>query len=134
MLCDRCHQHEATVTIAQPVSSESEHYCEDCASIVMQTPRAAHRFGTLFATDHILRVTFREGDVFRLQGFDVVHPTVYGDADRWTGWVVEAVHGSHPDFARLYRPASGFDFHESDITEIFDESSSTRLFEATQVA
>ena len=100
----------------------------------MKMLHATHRFGSLFATDHVLRSTFRHGDVFRLQGFDVVDPTIYGDTDRWTGWVVEAVHGSHPDFARLYRPGSGLDFHEPDITEIFDESSSTSLFQATQVA
>ena len=98
------------------------------------TPRVTHRFGSLFATDHVLRLTFRRGDVFRLQGFDIVDPGIYGDADRWTGWVVEAVYGTHPDFARLYRPGSGLDFHESDVTEIFDESSSAPLFQATQVA
>jgi hypothetical protein len=48
--------------------------------------------------------------------------------------VVEAVHGKHPDFARLHRPGGGLDFNERDISEIFDESSSSSLFQATQVA
>jgi hypothetical protein len=134
MLCDRCHQREVSDTIVHVDGRPDERYCPECASIVMGTSLAAHRFTSLFQTDGVLRITFRHGDIFRLQHFSIVNPTIYGHADQWTATVVEAVRGDHPDFARLYRPGSGLDFHESDISEIFDESSSTPLFQATQVA
>jgi hypothetical protein len=100
----------------------------------MGTPLATHRFASLLATDKVLRITFRDGDVFRLQYFSIINPTIYGYPDGWNATVVDAVHGHHPDFARLFRPGSGIDFYESDISEIFDECSSTPLFQATQVA
>jgi hypothetical protein len=134
MLCDRCHEREVSDTIVHVDGRPDEHYCAECASIVMGTPRAVHRFASVFATDRVLRITFRHGDIFRLRDFSVVSPTIYGDADRWTATVVEAVRGDHPDFARLYRPGFGLDFNEKNISEIFDESSSTPLFQDTQVA
>jgi hypothetical protein len=134
MLCDRCHQRETSDTIRHVDGRPDEHYCPECAAIVFGTPLAAHRFRSLFATDGILRITFSYGDVFRLQDFSVVNPTIYGDADRWTATVVEAVRANHRDFARLHRAGSGLDFNEKDIAEIFDEASSTSLFKATQVA
>ncbi|HEV2046735.1 MAG TPA: hypothetical protein VGQ95_09070 [Chthoniobacterales bacterium] len=134
MLCDRCHERETSDTIVHVDGRPDGHYCPECASVIFGTPRAAHRFASLFATNGVLRITFRDGDIFRLRDFSVVNPTIYGDADRWTSTVVEAVHGKHPDFARLHRPGGGLDFNERDISEIFDESSSTSLFQATQVA
>ena len=134
MLCDRCHEREVSDTIVHTDGRADEHYCPECASIVMGTPLASHRFTSLFATDGVLRISFRHGDIFRLRDFSPVNPTIYGDADGWTATVVEAVRGHHPDFARLYRPGSGLDFFERDIAEIIDESSSTPLFQATQVA
>ena len=88
----------------------------------MQTPLAAHRFGTLFSGDSVLRITFADGDIFRLRDFSTVHPTIYGDADKWTATVVEPVSGRHPKFEKLYRSGSGVDFVEKDIAEIFDET------------
>jgi hypothetical protein len=134
MLCDRCHERETSDTIGHVDGHPDEHYCPECASIVFGTPPAAHRFTSLFAMDRVLRITFRGGDIFRLQSFSVVNPTIYGDADRWTSTVVEAVRGKHPDFSRLHRSGGGLDFNEKDIVEIFDESSSTPLFQVTQVA
>ncbi|MFN7813286.1 MAG: hypothetical protein ACK5SI_11570 [Planctomycetia bacterium] len=134
MLCQRCNKRDATVTNKYADGSPTERFCDECASVVMGTPLAAHRFSTAFSTEGVLRITFTDGDVFRLQGFQTVHPTIYGDADRWNASIVQPVRGKHLDFARLFRPGSGLDFNESDITEIFDEASSTVLFAATDVA
>ena len=134
MLCQRCKQRGATVTNQYADGSPTERYCDECASVVMGTPLAAHRFIAALSTEGVLRITFTDGDIFRLKDFETVHPTIYGDADRWTAIVVQPVRGKHPDFARLFHPGSGIDFNESEISEIFDEASSTILFAATNVA
>jgi hypothetical protein len=134
MLCQRCKKRESTVTNHYADGSPSERYCDECASVVMGTPLAGHRFGSVFATDGVLRVTFSDGDVFRLQDFDTVDPTIYGNADQWIATIVQPVGGKRPNFARLFRPGSGLQFKESDIVEIFDEASFTILFAATNVA
>lgn len=110
--------------------------CAECGSQLCRTPLPAHRFANYFDIPdvRVLRISFTCGDVFRLCGFLTVDPSIYGDPDRWTATVVEAVRGTHPDFARLFRPNSGLDFNESDITEIFDEASVTIVFRATSVA
>jgi hypothetical protein len=141
MLCSHCHQREVTVThfapnAAAPTKPLIDAVCAECASELYGTPLPAHRFVEHFdiSDDCILRISFTGGDVFRLSGFGTVDPSIYGDTDRWTATVVEAVRGAHHDFARLYRPGSGLDFNESDITEIFNESSSTILFRSHNVA
>ena len=128
MLCQRCKNREATVTNHYADGTPTERYCDECASVVMGTPLAAHRLDAVFSTDGTLRVTFTHGDIFLLRDFDTVDATIYGDADRWTATVVQPVRGEHPDFARLFRPGSGLDFNESDIAEISDETSSTILY------
>ena len=71
----------------------------------------------------VMRVTFSNGNIFRLRDFEQVDPSIYGDSDRWCATIEEAVSGNHPDFHRLFLPGSMLDSHESDITEIIDESS-----------
>ena len=87
-------------------------------------PTATHRFRALFEADdsRVFRITFCDGDIFRLRLFSVVDPSIYGDADKWTAEVVEPVRGRHPKFEKLFHSGSGVDFVESDITEIFDET------------
>jgi hypothetical protein len=79
----------------------------------------------------VLRVTLFDGGIFRLSDFEQVDPSIYGDTDRWSARVEEAVAGSHPDFKRLHRPGSLLDLHESDITEVLDESSGEVCYHAT---
>ena len=78
-----------------------------------------------------MRVTFSNGDIFRLSDFEQVDPSIYGDTDRWCARVEEAVASMHPDFKRLYLPGSLLDLHESDITEVLDESSGEVCYHAT---
>ena len=141
MLCSHCHKREVTVTHfapnrAEPSSALIDAVCAECASQLYGTPLPAHRFAEHFDTaeDRVLRISFTGGNVYRLSGFGTVDPSIYGDADRWTATVVEAVHGTHPDFARFHRVGSGLDFNECNILEIFDESSSTILFRSPTVA
>jgi hypothetical protein len=93
-------------------------------------PTAAHQFGDLFRGDdsRVLRVSFSDGAVFRLRGFSVIDPSIYGDADKWMASVEEAIAGHHPDFRRLFPVGSSLDFVESDITEILDEGTGDTLF------
>ena len=70
----------------------------------------------------VMRVTFANGNVFRLKEFEQVDPSIYGDTDRWCT-CREAVGGSHPDFKRLFLPGSLLDLHKSDIAEVLDEAS-----------
>jgi len=133
MLCQRCKKRDATITNQYADGSPTEHYCDECASIVMCTPLAAHRLSTIFSTEGVLLITFTDGDVFRLKGFQTVHPTIYGDADRWNASIVQPVRGKNLDFARLFRSGSKLDFNESDIKEIFDEASSAIVFAAVNI-
>ena len=87
------------------------------------TPPSSHRFRELFDTEgpHLLRVTFRDGDIFRFRSFKIVDPSIYSISDQWNGTVAEQIAGRAPDFRLRYPPGSMIDFVESDIAEIFDE-------------
>jgi hypothetical protein len=79
----------------------------------------------------VMRVTFSDGGIFRLRDFEQVDASIYGDTDRWCARVEEAVAGRHPDFKRLFLPGSLLDLHESDISEVLDESSGEVCYHAT---
>ena len=87
------------------------------------TPASSHRFRELFEKQgsNSLRITFRDGDVFRFHSFRMVDPSVYSISDQWNGTVAEQIAGRPPDFRLRYPPGSMIDFVESDIAEIFDE-------------
>jgi len=88
------------------------------------SPTSSHRFRDFFEAEgsSSLRITFRDGDVFRFHSFRMVDPSVYSISDQWNGTVAEQIAGRPPDFRLRYSPGSMIDFVESDIAEIFDES------------
>jgi hypothetical protein len=85
---------------------------------------ASHRYACLLdaSEDRVFRVTFTNGDIFRLRQWSQIAPSTYGDPDGWCATVVEIVRASEPKKKRLFRPGSGVDILESDISEIFDEA------------
>lgn len=87
------------------------------------TPTSSHRFRELFETkgSQSLRITFRDGDIFRFRSFRMVDPSIYSISGQWNGAVAEQIAGRPPDFRLRYPPSSMIDFVESDIAEIFDE-------------
>jgi len=95
-------------------------------------PSSSHRFRELFEADdsRIYRITLRGEDVFRLRSFSVVDPSIYSISDQWTAVVVEPISGKHPKFQQLFHSGSGVDFVESEITEIFDETSGEKVYVA----
>jgi hypothetical protein len=95
-------------------------------------PVALHRFRALFEADssRIFRITFRDEDVLRLHGFQIVDPSIYSISDQWTAIVVEPISGKHPKFRELFHSGSGVDFVESEITEIFDEVLGEKVYMA----
>ena len=82
----------------------------------------------------VLRVSFTDGGVFRLRDLEPVDPSIYDDTDRWCARVVEAVSGSHREFARLYPAGSLVDIHEAEIREVFDESADRVVYVREQAA
>ena len=135
MLCDRCQQREVTIMHfgrdpARPELPLEQRLCAVCASEVYGTALPSHRFAQYFLRDGdpVLRVMFAAGDVYRLRSFSTVDPSVGGIPDQWVATVVEPIAGTHPDFRRLFRPGSGIQFVESDITQITDDSSGRMLF------
>lgn len=95
-------------------------------------PIPSHRFRELFETEgsHSLRVTFRDGDIFRFSSFRIVDPSIYSLSDQWNGTVAEQIAGRPPDFRLRYPSGSMIDFVESDIVEIFDENSERSVYVA----
>jgi hypothetical protein len=91
---------------------------------------SSHRFRELFEADdsRIYRITLRGEDVFRLCHFRIVDPSIYSVSDQWTADVVEPISGKHPKFQQLFHSGSGVDFVESEITEIFDETSGEKVY------
>ena len=87
------------------------------------TPTSSHQFRELFEAEnpHSLRITFRDGDIFRFRSFRMVDPSIYSISDKWNGTVAEHISGKPPDFRLRYPSGSMIDFVESDIVEIFDE-------------
>ena len=96
------------------------------------TPISSHRFRELFeAKDaHSLLITFRDGDIFRFRSFRMVDPAIYSIADQWNGTVAEQIAGRPPDFRLRYPSGSMIDFVESDVVEIFDETSKKSVYVA----
>ena len=88
------------------------------------TPPSSHRFCGLFDTEglHLLRITFRDGDIFRFRSFKIVDPSIYSISDQWIGTVAEQIAGRAPDFRLRYTPGSMIDFVESDIAQILQRS------------
>ena len=88
------------------------------------TPTSSHRFREFFETEdsHSLRITFRDGDIFRFRSFRIVDPSIYSISDQWNGTVAQQIAGRAPDFRLRYPAGSMIDFVESDIAEIFDET------------
>jgi hypothetical protein len=85
-------------------------------------PPAAHHFGQLFQRPDasVFRIKLKDGNVFRLQEFEVFDPAIYGQPDAWSATVVESGAGN----SQGYRMNSGTHFGaflERDIMEIFDE-------------
>ncbi len=98
------------------------------------TPTSAHRFRELFETEgaNSLRITFRDGDIFRFRSFRIVDPSIYSIPDQWNGIVADQVAGRPPDFRLRYPSGSMIDFVESDIVEIFDESLKRSVYAAEE--
>ena len=98
------------------------------------TPTSSHRFRELFEKEgsNSLRITFRDGDVFRFRSFRMVDPSVYSISDQWNGTVAEQIAGRPPDFRLRYPSGSMIDFVESDIAEIWDESLKRSVYVAQQ--
>jgi hypothetical protein len=78
--------------------------------------------------DSVVRITFRDGDVFVLETDHEVDFETYQEDGRWLCYIVEAVSGKHPDFHRLFKPGSGLDIFEQDILEIRDEATDKLLY------
>jgi hypothetical protein len=95
-------------------------------------PSSSHRFRELFEADatRIFRITLRGEDVFRLRRFCIVDPSIDYLPDEWNADVVEPISGKHPKFQQLFHSGSGVDFVESEITEIFDETSGEKVYVA----
>lgn len=86
-------------------------------------PPPAHRFGQLLHRrgSGVFRIRLRDGNVFRLQDFEIFDPKAYGQPDGWSATVVESDAANLP--AYRMKPGSHFGpFVEPDIMEIFDES------------
>jgi hypothetical protein len=90
-------------------------------------PKPAHRFQSLFQRKDagIFRITFRQGDVFRLWNFEPDDPSVSGDDDAWNADAKEAISSKNwkgvGDRIRM-------GFRESDVIEILDEQSGQVVF------
>jgi hypothetical protein len=85
-------------------------------------PPPAHRFTQLLQRPGagVFRIKLKDGNVFRLQEFEIFDPKTYGQADGWSASVVE----SGADNLPTYRMKAGEHFGpflESEITEILDE-------------
>ena len=95
-------------------------------------PSASHRFRELFRADvtRTLRITFRDGDIYRFSSFRIVDPSIYSISDQWNGTVLEQVAGGHPVFRQRFPSGAMIDFVESDIVEIFDETSGEKVYVA----
>jgi len=89
----------------------------------------SHKLDKIFpaSRDAIVRVTFKDGDVFRLSSCYAVDETVYDKKGLWCGGIVEAVKIPAAKSKQL-RAGSGLDFLEEDIAEIYDETSQRVLF------
>lgn len=96
------------------------------------TSGSSHRLREFFESDDLekLRITFRDGDVFRFDSATIVDPSIYQIPDQWNGRVAEHVSGRPPDVRPRFRSGSLIDFVESDIAEIFDENLEQRLYVA----
>ncbi len=90
-------------------------------------PVASHRFRELLGADasRVFRISFRDGNVFRLRSFSVVDPSIYSIPDQWTAEVIERISGG-----RVFHSGSGIDFVESDVIEIFDETLGAKVYVA----
>lgn len=68
---------------------------------------------------HILRISFRDGEVFDLMTFAEVCEADAPAGPTWSAVVVKAVNASG-EKRRFFPPGSGMDFLECDISEIRD--------------
>ena len=105
-----------------------------CASTAPMgiAPASSHQFRELFEKEsaHSLRITFRDGDIFRFRSFRMVDPSIYSISDQWNGTVAQQIAGRPPAFRLRYPAGSMIDFVESDIAVIFDESFEKSLYVA----
>ena len=76
--------------------------------------------------DTIVRVSFKDGDIFRLRACIAIDETIYAKKGLWSGEIVEVVNQSNEKFQ--FGINTGFDFSEEDIAEIFDEASHQIIF------
>jgi hypothetical protein len=67
---------------------------------------------------------------YRFSSFRILDPSIYSISDQWNGTVVEQVAGRHPDFRQRFHSGAMIDFVESDIVEIFDETSGEKVYVA----
>ena len=88
-----------------------------------------HKLYEFFPTarDSVVRVTFKDGEVYRLSSCYAVDETVYDKIGLWCGEVIEIVKVSAGKKSNLH-VGSGMDFFEEDITETYDEASQQLLF------
>jgi hypothetical protein len=89
----------------------------------------SHKLYEFFPTsaDAIVRVSFSDGEIFRLKSCYAVDETVYDKKGLWCGVIVETVKVLAEKSKRL-RAGNGLDFLEDEIIEIYDEASQQFLF------
>jgi hypothetical protein len=83
---------------------------------------------SIFPSDRnlIVRISFKDGEVFRLRSCNAVDKTIYDKKGLWSGEIVEIL--KRPNSKLELRAGTGLDFSEQDIAEIFDESSQQVTF------
>jgi hypothetical protein len=89
----------------------------------------SHKLYEFFPTsvDVVVRVTFKDGEVYRLASCYAVDETVYDKKGLWSGDVIEIVKVPAEKIKSL-RVGNGMDFFEQDVAEIYDEASQQVLF------
>lgn len=78
-----------------------------------------------FGDKVVLRVSFNDGEVYRLCSCSPVDASIYGKDGLWTGTIVEPVSPARP---KNLRSGGGMDFLETDIVEVFNEQSKSVIF------
>jgi hypothetical protein len=62
-------------------------------------------------------ITFTNGNVVKLSHIHSLDPSIHNEADRWSG-IVEEIQVGDERYKKLFRPGSGMDFHEPDLTHV----------------
>ncbi|XHR30860.1 MAG: hypothetical protein ACFUZC_09900 [Chthoniobacteraceae bacterium] len=76
---------------------------------------------------HCLRIKIHTSDVFVIRDIYALDKSIYGLDGGWSGTIVST---SGLSFCKknLFKDGSGVDFYESDVSEIFDETTDELIY------